>query len=150
MQITDCIGTLLKRKGERPILTITPDQTVYEALSKMAEYDVGALLVVSGGRIMGIFSERDYARKGVLLGHLSRDTQVGEIMTTPVRSVSPENTVDDCMTLMTQGHFRHLPVIEKDEIVGIVSIGDLVKWVISGHEHRIQALEGYITGAYPG
>ncbi len=150
MKITDTVDQVLKQKTFNKILPISPEQTVHEALSLMAEYDVGALMVMSGSKLLGILSERDYARKGILHGHHSKDTKVREIMTSPVVSVTPRQTVDDCMNLMTQGHFRHLPVLEGDSVVGIISIGDMVKWVISGQEHAIQALEGYITGAYPG
>ncbi len=148
--ITDKIALVLENKDVRTVLSIAPESSVYEALEMMAKYDIGALLVISDGQVIGILSERDYARKCILLGHPSKTTKVEEIMTSPVFSVSPQQTVDDCMTLMTDHHFRHLPVLQEDEVVGLVSIGDLVKWVISGQAHHIQALEGYIAGAYPG
>ena len=150
MKITDTVDQVLRNKKFNKILPIAPEQSVHEALSMMAEYDVGALMVISGSQLVGILSERDYARKGILLGNHSRDTLVREIMTSPVVSVTPQHTVDDCMNLMTEGHFRHLPVLDGDKLIGVISIGDMVKWVISGQEHAIQALEGYITGAYPG
>ena len=149
MKINDTIQQVLDRKGPARILSIAPEETVYQALELMAEYDIGALLVLAGRKLVGIFSERDYARKGILAGHHSQQTQVGAIMTSPVVFVSPSHTVDECLAMMTTHHFRHLPVLRGDEVVGLVSIGDLVKWVISGQEMAIQSLEGYITGAYP-
>ncbi len=150
MKVTDTIATVLKNKPINTVLSITPEQTVYEALEIMARHDVGALLVLFDSRLVGILSERDYARKGILMGHASKETLVRDIMTSPVTFVTPEQTVDECMTIMTQHHFRHLPVVQTDKVIGLVSIGDLVKWTISGQAHAIEALEGYISGAYPG
>ena len=149
MQITDPISLVLKTK-QHGIISITPDKTVYDALSVMAQYGVGALMVIEPeGRLVGMLSERDYARKGVLKGHLARQTKITAIMTSPVTYVGPDHTVDQCMNLMTEGHFRHLPVVDRDKVVGLVSIGDLVKWIITGQAQAIRDLHGYITGAYP-
>jgi CBS domain-containing protein len=150
MNITDKIDALLKTKERNRVVSVTPDQSVYEAIERMAAEGIGAVLVTSEGRLIGILSERDYARKVILKGHSSKQTLVSEIMTSPVVFVTPQNTVDECMSIMTNHRFRHLPVVDDGVAVGVVSIGDLVRWIISGQAQTIQELEGYISGRYPG
>jgi len=139
------VKILLQRKGDE-IWSTTADATVYEALQYMAEKDVGALLVFEGGKLCGIFSERDYARKVILLGKSSHDTHVNEIMTKDVVFIKSSQTVADCMALMTDKRIRHLPVLEGDDVIGVITIGDVVKEIISEQEFVIEQMENYITG----
>lgn len=139
------VEDLLRVKGYE-VWAVTPDSTVYEALKVMADKNIGALIVVDGDRVTGIFSERDYARKVVLQGKLSIDTQVREIMTGEVISVRPDQSIQDCMALMTQGRVRHLPVLDEGRLKGLVSIGDVVRAVVSEQEFMINQLERFIGG----
>lgn len=149
MKPVDTLDSVLRFKG-RQVWSIAPIATVFEAIALMSEKSVGALLVLSGGRLAGIISERDYARKVILRDRSSKETQVREIMTDRVITAAPGNTVEECMRLMTEYRIRHLPVLDGERVVGIVSIGDLVNWTITAHEETIGHLEGYIAGRYPG
>lgn len=140
------VNELLRTKGGN-VWSIGPDATVYEALAVMAEKDVGALLVLDkAGQLVGVLSERDYARKIVLKGKTSRETLVREIMTEKVLGVRPDQTIEECMALMTNKRIRHLPVLEEGRLAGVISIGDVVKAIISEQEFVIEQLENYITG----
>ena len=134
---------LLDRKG-RAIYSVKPDDPVLEAIRIMAERHVGALVVMDGARLVGIVSERDYARKIILKGRSSADTPVSQIMSSPVLTVDPQSTVQECMELMTEHRVRHLPVVESGRVIGMVSIGDLVKAVIQDQQETIEQLESYI------
>ena len=139
------VRDILEVKG-RDVWSIGPDASVFDALKLMAEKDIGALVVLDGGNLVGIISERDYARKIVLLGRASPTTQVKEIMTTDVVCVDPERNVDECMALVTEKRVRHLPVLENGKLIGLISIGDLVKSIITEQQFIIEQLERYITG----
>ena len=139
------VRDVLKAKGG-VVFAAEPDDTVYSALTTMAEQNIGALLVREGARVVGIFSERDYARQVILKGKASKDTPIRDVMTTRVVFVRPEQNIEECMALMTDKHIRHLPVLDGDTLVGLVSIGDVVKAVISEKEFLIAQLEHYISG----
>lgn len=146
--MADTVAAILKDKtGE--IWSVPPNATVYDAIAMMAEKAIGALLVMRDQTLLGMISERDYARKVILQGRHSKDMLVEEIMTTPVITVTPEHSVEDSMRIITQHRVRHLPVLENDRLVGIVSIGDLVKAIISDQAQTIDHLHTYITHKYP-
>ena len=138
---------LLQSKNNR-VWSVSPQATIYEALEMMASKNIGAVLVLEGDKIVGIFTERDYARKVILKGKTSKTATVGELMTTEVLYVAPDDTIENCMALMTDKRARHLPVMENGELLGVVSIGDVVKAIISDREFMIRELERYITGGH--
>ncbi|GIW30441.1 MAG: inosine-5-monophosphate dehydrogenase [Meiothermus sp.] len=144
--MTSTVRQLLLAKGNT-VYAIPPEATVFEALERMAAYDVGALMVMKGDQLVGIFSERDYARKIILMGRISKETRVEEVMTSDLITVTPEATMADCMNLMTSHRIRHLPVLEEGRLVGVISIGDVVKAIMTQQEFMIAELESYITGS---
>ena len=143
------IRNILNDKGSE-VFDIGPDNTVFEAIEKMASKDIGALLVMDRDELLGIITERDYRNKVILKGRTSKSTPVRDIMSTGLYCVEPSETVETCMALMTNRKFRHLPVVENDKVVGVISIGDLVKAVITKQKVEIHNLRDYITGTYPG
>lgn len=142
------LAELLGQKGGA-VYSIAPEATVFEAIQMMADRSVGALLVMRGGELAGIISERDYTRKVILAGRSSRETRVEEIMTSRLVTAASSQTVEEAMKLMTGSRVRHLPVMEGGRVAGVVSIGDLVKWIISAQEETIAQLSSYIHGSYP-
>jgi CBS domain-containing protein len=144
-KVMSLVRDILNTK-ERKIHSISPSATVYDALKLMSEQEIGALIVMDGNKVAGIISERDYARKIILQGKTSKDTLVKEVMSSHLFNVKPENTVEECMILMTGKHVRHLPVFDKGKFVGIISIGDVVKSIISHKEFLIDQLSNYISG----
>ena len=147
MNVTGTIDAILNQKS-RDIWSVSPDATVYDAVAMMADKNVGALLVVENGGLVGIISERDYTRKVMLRGKRSREIQVREIMSSNLTTVPPKESIDDCLRFMTEKRVRHLPVVAEGEIRGVISIGDLVKYVISAQNAALDHLERYISGGY--
>jgi len=145
--MSDTVGSILRRKGNN-VWSVSPEDSVLQAIALMADKSVGALVVLSGDDVVGMISERDYARKVVLKGRSSKDTLVKDIMTAPVVSVTPQQTIDECMRIVSAKSIRHLPVIDKTKVVGIVSVGDLVKQLVSIQGETIQYLHEYISGTH--
>jgi CBS domain-containing protein len=149
MQIPGNIDSLLSQKSPA-VCSVGPRETVFDAIKLMSDKNIGALPVMDGNRLVGMFSERDYTRKVVLKGKSSKSTAVQEIISTPVISVGPLHTIEECMRLMTEHRVRHLPVLDGDKVIGIVSIGDLVNWIINTQNQALSQMEDYISGKYPG
>ena len=139
------VRNLLEKKGNS-VYSISPDSSVYDALEELEEKNLGGLVVVEKGKLIGVFTERDYARKVILKGRSSRETIVRDIMSSHPIFVNPDNTIDDCMQLMSDKFIRHLPVLENDELIGVISIGDIVRFIINEKDFIIENLEHYITG----
>lgn len=148
MKVFDPVSLILRKKG-RELWSVPSDTTVYAAMELMAEKEVGALLVMDGSELKGIVSERDYARKVVLMGRSSKDTTVREILTEPLITIRPDCSVDEAMRLITTNRIRHLPVVCDGKVQGVISIGDLVQWISFAQDHTIEDLEHYIEGKYP-
>ncbi len=149
MEIHGTVYDILHNKSGT-ICSTTPDDTVYEAIRQMGERNIGALVVLENDEVIGVLSERDYSRKVVLQGRTSRDTKVGEIISRPAITVRSKDSIEKCMQLMTSNRIRHLPVVDDEGLVGMISIGDLVTWVMQSQRHTIEQLQGYISGEYPG
>ena len=148
MEISGTIRQVLATKGSE-VTTTTPQALVFDALTVMGEKNIGALVVTEGDQVVGVFSERDYSRKVILQGKTSRTTTVAEILSHPVITIGPDDSIEECMKRMTENRIRHLPVLEEGKMVGVVSIGDVVSWVMHAQRHAIQQLTGYISGQYP-
>ena len=144
-ELATTISAVMKRKAGE-VWSVPPDASVYQAVEMMAEKQVGALLVIVQGELLGIISERDYARKVILKGRSSKETSVSEIMSSPVIFVSPQHTVGDCMRIITDNRIRHLPVVQGGAVIGLISIGDLVNWIVTEQQETIRHLEAYISG----
>jgi len=148
IDLNENVKSVLAKKSQT-LWSTSPETTVYDAMAIMSEKHIGALVVLSAERLVGIITERDYARKVILKARQSRETEVREIMTRPVLFVAPEQTIGQCMYVMSSRQIRYLPVLEADRVIGIVSIGDLVDWIISAQDDTIRHLHNYITGSYP-
>lgn len=149
MEITGTVYDILHNKGGQICIT-SPNDTVYEAIHQMGEKNIGALVVMENDQVIGVLSERDYSRKVVLQGRTSRDTKVGEIIERPAITVRSKDGIETCMEQMTRHRIRHLPVVDDGQLMGVVSMGDLVNWVMLSQESTIHQLQGYIAGDYPG
>ena len=140
------VQQILDRKLRNEILAVSPDASVYTALEELERHNIGALLVMEGPKLVGIFSERDYARKGILKGKPSRESLVKDLMTAPVITVAPHAKIEECLTIMTEKHFRHLPVVVDDQVLGMISSSDIFQAILSQYQNLVSSLEGYISG----